>query len=104
VPTTSVRRLIGRNDEINHLLALVGAAEQSEGGVLVLRGEPGIGKSALLDHVEHATREKFQIIRASGSEFEVELPFAALHQLCVPARAHVPHGGGAPRARARIEL
>ncbi|GAB3721705.1 LuxR family transcriptional regulator [Amycolatopsis oliviviridis] len=57
--------------------------------MLVLRGEPGIGKSALLDHVEHAAPEGFQLIRASGSEFEGELPFAALHQLCVPALARL---------------
>ncbi|WP_370456391.1 hypothetical protein [Amycolatopsis sp. WAC 04169] len=57
--------------------------------MLVLRGEPGIGKSALLDHVGEATAGEFQLIRASGSEFEGELPFAALHQLCVPALAHL---------------
>ncbi|PSK96784.1 regulatory LuxR family protein [Murinocardiopsis flavida] len=89
MPTTSLRSLIGRHDEINRLLVLVRAAEQGEGGVLVLRGEPGIGKSALLDHLEHAAPEGFQIIRASGSEFEGELPFAALHQLCVPVLAHL---------------
>ena len=80
--------LIGRHDEIDRLLALVHAAEQGEGGVLVLRGEPGIGKSALLDQVEQAA-ERFQRIRASGSEFEGELPFAALHQLCVPVLTHL---------------
>ncbi|WP_030477315.1 helix-turn-helix transcriptional regulator [Lentzea albidocapillata] len=84
MPTTSSRSLVGRHDEITRVLALVGTAEKGEGGVLVLRGEPGIGKSALLDHAEHAASEKFQVIRASGSEFEGELPFAALHQLCVP--------------------
>ncbi|WP_020672444.1 AAA family ATPase [Amycolatopsis nigrescens] len=89
MPTPSLRSLVGRHDEIDRLLALVRAAEQAEGGVLVLRGEPGIGKSALLEHVEHATPERFQIIRASGSEFEGELPFAALHQLCVPVLAHL---------------
>ncbi|GAA0623492.1 LuxR family transcriptional regulator [Kutzneria viridogrisea] len=57
--------------------------------MLVLRGEPGIGKSALLDHVEHATPERFQVIRASMSEFEGELPFAALHQLCLPVLPHL---------------
>ncbi|WP_410599521.1 AAA family ATPase [Amycolatopsis sp. lyj-90] len=88
MPTTS-RSLVGRRDEITALLALVRAAEQGEGGVLVLRGEPGIGKSALLEHVEHAAPERFRIIRASGAEFEGELPFAALHQLCVPVLAHL---------------
>ncbi|GAA4545474.1 helix-turn-helix transcriptional regulator [Amycolatopsis samaneae] len=81
--------LIGRKDEIERLRALVGAAGRGEGGVLVLRGEPGIGKSTLLDHVEHTAPPEFRIVRASGSEFEGELPFAALHQLCVPALAHL---------------
>lgn len=57
--------------------------------MLVLRGEPGIGKSALLDQVQRAASGKFQIIRASGAEFEAELPFAALHQLCAPVLAHL---------------
>ena len=87
--TTSPVPLVGRKEEINHLLTLIGAAEQGNGGVLVLRGEPGIGKSALLDHVERAAARKFRIIRASGSEFEGELPYAALHQLCVPVLDHL---------------
>ncbi|GAB3376611.1 AAA family ATPase [Amycolatopsis echigonensis] len=86
MPTTS--SLLGRHDEIERLLALVRAAERGVGGVLVLRGEPGIGKSALLDQVEQAA-DRFQRIRASGSEFEGELPFAALHQLCVPVLTHL---------------
>ncbi|WP_406636619.1 AAA family ATPase [Amycolatopsis sp. WGS_07] len=85
---TSSRSLVGRHAEVDRLLALIRAAERGEGGALVLRGEPGIGKSALLDHVEQAA-EGFQRIRASGSEFEGELPFAALHQLCVPVLAHL---------------
>ncbi|MFI6304007.1 AAA family ATPase [Amycolatopsis thailandensis] len=87
--STSSRSLVGRRDEIDRLLALVRAAGRGEGGVLVLRGEPGIGKTALLDHVERTAPEGFQLIHASGSEFEGELPFAALHQLCVPALAHL---------------
>ncbi|PSK99982.1 putative ATPase [Murinocardiopsis flavida] len=87
--TKSPRSLVGRSAELDRLRALVGAAEQGDGGVLVLRGDPGIGKSALLDHLEHAAPDRFQTIRASGAEFEGELPFAALHQLCVPVLAHL---------------
>ncbi|KIH98043.1 LuxR family transcriptional regulator [Streptomonospora alba] len=83
------RSLVGRHDEIERLLALVGTAERGEGGALVLRGDPGIGKSALLDRVERAAPETFQTIRASGTEFEAELPSAALHQLCVPVLGHL---------------
>jgi DNA-binding CsgD family transcriptional regulator len=51
--------------------------------VLVVRGEPGIGKSALLEYaVSSATG--FQIARATGVESEMELPFAGLHQLSAP--------------------
>ncbi|WP_017594241.1 ATP-binding protein [Nocardiopsis potens] len=82
--TTSPRPLVGRREEVDRLLALLGSAGQGRGGALVLRGEPGIGKSALLDHIEHAAPEGFRVIRASGAEFEAELAFAALHQLCVP--------------------
>jgi energy-coupling factor transporter ATP-binding protein EcfA2 len=83
------RSLVGRQDQIGRLQTVLGAAAQGEGGVLVLRGEPGIGKSALLDHLTGAVAAEFQIIRASGSEFETELPFAALHQLCLPVLAHL---------------
>ncbi|WP_033290924.1 AAA family ATPase [Amycolatopsis jejuensis] len=86
--TTTSRPLVGRHDETSRLLALVRAAETGAGGGLVLRGEPGIGKSALLAHLEQVS-DKVQVIRASGAEFEGELPFAALHQLCVPLSAHL---------------
>ncbi|WP_028927737.1 ATP-binding protein [Pseudonocardia acaciae] len=80
------RRLVGRRDEIRCLDELLDAAGEGHGGVLVLRGEAGVGKSALL---EHARRPGFRIVSASGSEFETELPFAALHQLCVPLLGHL---------------
>lgn len=83
---TSVRfsaPLIGRQDEVRQVNELTRAARSGQGGVLVLRGEAGIGKSALLDHARR-TASGFRTVRASGSQYETELPFAALHQLCVP--------------------
>ncbi|GAB2846138.1 helix-turn-helix transcriptional regulator [Lentzea nigeriaca] len=76
-------RLLGRDDEIHCLDGVLSAARDGRGGALVLRGEAGIGKSALLQHVR-AAASGFAVLDASGSEFETELPFAALHQLCVP--------------------
>src|SRR5258708_36432145 len=59
------------------------SARGGMGSALVLRGEPGIGKTALLDYaVESAAG--FRVARAGGVESEMELPYAALHQLCVP--------------------
>ncbi|WP_435060263.1 ATP-binding protein [Streptomyces sp. bgisy060] len=84
MPETCTDALIGREDETRRLDALLTSAREGHGGALVLRGEPGIGKSALLRHaVETATG--FTVMRASGAEFETELTFAALHQLLVPA-------------------
>ncbi|MFI2477642.1 AAA family ATPase [Nocardia xishanensis] len=79
--------LIGRQDEIGRLEGLTRSAAEGRGGVLVLRGEAGIGKSVLLEQVGRAPG--FLVLRASGSEFESELPFAALHQLCVPVLGRV---------------
>jgi predicted ATPase len=80
--------LVGRDHELRCLDELTGAARAGRGGVLVLRGEAGIGKSALLDHVRQASG--FRVIHASGAEFETELPYAALHQLCVPVLDRLP--------------
>ncbi|MFJ3306897.1 AAA family ATPase [Streptomyces sp. NPDC086549] len=83
MPETYADVLIGRQDEIRQLDALLQAAREGRGGALVLRGEPGIGKSVLLRHLDEAATG-FLVMRASGAEFESELPFAALHQLLAP--------------------
>jgi hypothetical protein len=54
-----------------------------ESRALVLRGEPGIGKTALLEHAVESAPE-FRLARAAGVEAERELAFAALQQLCAP--------------------
>ncbi len=58
-------------------------ARAGESQVLVLRGEAGVGKSALLDYLT-ARPEEWHVARAAGIESEVELAFAGLHQLCSP--------------------
>jgi len=75
--------LVGRGHECGALDQLVGAARTGRGGVLVLHGEAGIGKTALLDHVAAAASD-LRLVRAAGVEAERELAFATLHQLCVP--------------------
>lgn len=75
--------LLGRDDEIRCLTGMLDAARDGRGGALVLRGEAGIGKSAVLGRVRESA-SGFRVLEASGSEFETELPFAALHQLCLP--------------------
>ncbi|PRY49027.1 regulatory LuxR family protein [Geodermatophilus tzadiensis] len=80
-PTTSLPRLLGRRNESDELSSLVAAAKAGRSQVLVLRGEAGIGKTALLEVVlERAVG--CHVARASGVESEMELAFASLHQLC----------------------
>jgi DNA-binding CsgD family transcriptional regulator len=61
---------------------LLAAAHREQSAVLVVRGEAGIGKSALLDYAAERA-EGCRVCRAVGAEWEMELPFAGLHQLCV---------------------
>jgi predicted ATPase len=51
--------------------------------VLVLYGEPGVGKTMLLDYLA-GRAAGCQVVRAAGVQSEMELPFAGLHQLCAP--------------------
>jgi DNA-binding CsgD family transcriptional regulator len=75
--------LRGRRAEREALDRVFAAVRTGRSDVLVLRGEPGIGKTALLEYaVEQAP--DFRIVRAAGVESEMELPYAALHQLCLP--------------------
>jgi DNA-binding CsgD family transcriptional regulator len=75
-------RLLGRRREREVLDRLIDSARDGSGGVLVIHGEPGVGKTALLDYAEDA--EGFRVIRTVGVEGEIEFPYAALHQLCAP--------------------
>ena len=73
----------GRSSELQALDRLAEQARGSRSGVLVVRGEAGIGKSSLLRcAAERATG--FRVARITGVEAEMELPFAALHQLFTP--------------------
>src|SRR3954447_8126097 len=75
--------LHGRVAECAALARLLDEARASHSGVLVLRGEPGLGKSALLEEaMERAIG--FQVLRAVGVESEAQLAFAGLHQLLRP--------------------
>jgi DNA-binding CsgD family transcriptional regulator len=73
--------LQGRRTECAALDRLLETARGGQSGVLVVRGEAGIGKSALLGYALEAASE-FQVAQAAGVESEMELPFAGLHQLC----------------------
>nr|WP_296068428.1 LuxR family transcriptional regulator [uncultured Actinoplanes sp.] len=88
--------LRGRRGERHALDRVVDHVQAGHSRVLVLRGEAGIGKSALLDYVAgRATR--CRVMRAAGVESEMELAFAGLHQLCVPMLDHLDRLPGPQR-------
>src|SRR5215208_2402458 len=75
--------LRGRRRECDVLDRLLDVARAGESRALVVRGEPGVGKTALLDYlVEQASG--CRVARAVGVESEMELAYAGLHQLCAP--------------------
>ena len=80
--------LQGRHSERVVLDRLLEAVRSGRSGVIVLRGEAGIGKSALLDYAIGSVAE-FRVVQAVGVESEMELPFATLHQLCAPMLEHL---------------
>jgi DNA-binding CsgD family transcriptional regulator len=76
-------RLRGRRRECEALDRLLADVRAGQSQVLVLRGEAGVGKSALLDYLQERA-SGCRITRAAGVESEMELAFAGLHQLCMP--------------------
>ncbi|WP_329065836.1 helix-turn-helix transcriptional regulator [Amycolatopsis sp. NBC_01480] len=80
--------MIGQDAGKRRVDGLIDGARAGRGGSLVVSGEAGIGKSTLLEHAVR-TASGFRVLRASGAEFEQELPYSALHQLCVPILEHL---------------
>ncbi|GGV04164.1 LuxR family transcriptional regulator [Kitasatospora herbaricolor] len=91
--------LFGRGAEQAAIGRLLDEARGGRSGVLVLRGEPGIGKTALLEHAAAAAGPEFRVIRATGVEYEAELPFAGLTLLLAPGLDRLPALPG-PQRRA----
>jgi DNA-binding CsgD family transcriptional regulator len=80
--------LRGRRSECGELDRLIEAVQAGASRVLVVRGESGVGKTALLDHLAgHAPA--CRVVRAAGVQPEMELAFAGLHQLCAPMLDHL---------------
>ena len=79
----SQKTLRGRAVECAALDVLLDAARRGKSRTVVLRGEAGVGKTALLDYAIGSAQD-FRVLRSVGVESEMELAFASLHQLCAP--------------------
>ena len=88
--------LFGRDPERARIGELLESARGSRSGVLVISGEPGVGKSALLEDAR-GQATGMCVLGAAGVESDAQLPFAALHQLVRPI---LPHVEGLPRPQA----
>jgi DNA-binding CsgD family transcriptional regulator len=85
-------KLIGRRRECGTLDRIVEAVRGGESQVLVMRGEPGAGKTVLLEYLA-GRAHGFRVARVMGVQSEMELAFAGLHQLCAPM---LDHASGIP--------
>src|ERR1700730_4708635 len=95
-PVVGGAQLTARRSECERLDRLIEAVRVGESRALVVRGEPGVGKTALLDYVaEHAS--DCLVARAAGVQSEMELAFAGVHQLCAPIVDHLDRLPGPQR-------
>src|SRR4051812_6714588 len=83
-----VTMLLGRDGELKALGELLTAVSGGASRALVVRGEPGIGKSRLLEHLA-GQAAGCRVVCASGVQSEGELAFAGLHQLCAPLMGYL---------------
>jgi DNA-binding CsgD family transcriptional regulator len=83
------RALLGRDREQQTLNSLLDGARSGRSGVVVVRGEPGIGKTALLAQLS-GTASDFDVVRITGAESELDLTWSGIEQLCSALRGHLP--------------
>ena len=81
--------LRGRAEECGVLDGLLGDIRRGESRALVLRGDPGVGKTALLQYLTGSASD-LTVVRAMGVESEMELAYASIHQLCAPLLDRLP--------------
>jgi DNA-binding CsgD family transcriptional regulator len=88
-PARMTGDLVGRDAECRQLDNLLSTVRAGRSQVLVVHGEPGVGKTAMLEYAI-GSASGFQVARATGIESEMELPFAGLHQLFSPLLDRLP--------------
>jgi DNA-binding CsgD family transcriptional regulator len=93
-----VAQLTGRSSELSVLDRLIDAVRAGHSRVLVVSGEPGVGKTVLLDYLAgRASDAACLLTRATGVQSEMELAFAGLHQMCAPMLSHAERLPGPQR-------
>src|SRR6476646_10462891 len=90
VASARLGMLVGRQRELALLERVLETARDGHGAVLVVHGDPGVGKTALLEYAVEVG-DDFHIVRTAGVEGEMELDYAALQQLCSPLLGRIEH-------------
>ncbi len=93
--------LLGRQRERGVLDRLLLAAKNGRGGSIAVLGEPGIGKTALIEEAINSA-DGLRVLRTAGHEGEMELPYAALYQLCITALDDLDRLPGLQRDALRV--
>jgi len=84
--------LVGREPEVQRLKLFVSRIAEESGDALLLSGDPGVGKTSLLDFAAVLAADSgIRLLRATGSQFEANISYSALHQLLHPCLREVPH-------------
>src|SRR4051812_15410843 len=94
---------LGRISERGALDRLLEDVRGGQSAVLVIRGEAGIGKTALLRYAARQASD-FRVARIAGVEAEIELPFAGVHQICAPMLARLDALPDPQRGALRVAL
>src|SRR5918995_3490945 len=100
---TPASQFLDRRREREHLDTLLLGARAGRSAVLVLRGEAGVGKTALLRYIARQPSGS-RVAQIAGVEAEMELPFAGVHQLCAPMLDRLPAVPTPQREALRIAL
>jgi DNA-binding CsgD family transcriptional regulator len=104
VGSGSSERLVGRGRELGLLGGFVERASE-DGEALLVFGDPGVGKTALLDAVaELAADGSATVLRTRGVEFEADVPYAGLHQALLPLQAEFDRIASAHREALEVAL
>ena len=100
---TCVMKLFGRHAECGVLDRLVEAVQAGQSRAMLVSGEAGVGKTALLDYAAEQA-SGCRVVRAAGVQSEMELPYAALHQVCTPVLGNLERLPVPQRDALRIAL
>jgi hypothetical protein len=97
-------RLVGRDAQVDQLRAFV-AAVRTDGGAMLVSGEPGVGKTELLNAAaDMASADGTRVLRAPGIQFEAEMSYAGLNQVLLPLIGGLPQLAAVHRDALNVAL